>query len=624
MPAWALRIGDPGDPTILVRDERDGRLISPFQHEHPFMVETNAEAGINRITEQNQVLQPNAGVYLLIYYVVTTNTHKLNLVVSFDIPEGIQCGHWDESSSRVLSHPAFQPFDWPAMTESSPPYVDIKVKVGGMILLHVILKSFRSRTDMTIQKLWVDESVLASANHNTLRDVQVQHAIFAGYDVCSHTFEAGQRVYTLGPNGTIVALSLPRAHVEVRKVLWNSVDFHGHEPDRFEYKFYDVTNAMSVATNRLAVPPSWIVLSNISGPACATIIQEARNAGAVAQAPDQVMQFGQIAAVHSPWFPGSTCNYNEVAPPPKVHTIRMRGDPAHNKHVIVQGSLQFVSRSVVAGDALALGGHDPNMQAPAIVIAPAMGMGITVLAAPLAAEDADAAVGLPPLIQISAPQHQPDMARGFVIPMRDNDGQTPFQVPAPLAEQTALQVAGSVRPLTAEAFSEPFFGRTIEERRGRPAVPKGPGPLRPVDVVIHELSAPTTLQDLLQRNMATVQARMPQLMGYGQALELPPEQAGSLLQLRAQLAAIDERILEQDQYRISCGRQVERMRDLVFTAPDRDETDQYVAHLGDLLVRDELILSQALEDTEKLHRVQAELNERADAALEAAGIGPAR
>ena len=66
----------------MLRHERDGRLISPFQHERPFVVKTNAEAGVNRITEQNQVLQPNARVYLLIYYVVTTNTRKLNLVVS--------------------------------------------------------------------------------------------------------------------------------------------------------------------------------------------------------------------------------------------------------------------------------------------------------------------------------------------------------------------------------------------------------------------------------------------------------------------------------------------------------------------------------------------------------------
>ena len=254
-----------------------------------------------------------------------------------------------------------------------------------------------------------------------------------------------------------------------------------------------------------------------------------------------------------------------------------------------------------------------------------MGMGITVLAAPLAANDPDAAIGLPPLLQISAPQHQPDMARGFVVPMRDNDGQTPFQVPAPLAEQTALQTQGAARPIEAESVSEPFFGRSIEERRARPAVPKGPGPLRPLDAVIHELSAPTTLHGLLQRNMATVQVHMPQIAGLeqAQAFELAPDQAGLLMQLRAQLTAIGDRITEQDNYQISCGRQVERMRDLIATAPERDETDRYVAHLGTLLARDEMILVRALDDTAKLLRIQGELTARVDAAFEAAGIGRA-
>ena len=217
------------------------------------------------------------------------------------------------------------------------------------------------------------------------------------------------------------------------------------------------------------------------------------------------------------------------------------------------------------------------------------------------------------------------MARGYVVPMRDDNGQTPFQVPAPLAEQTALQIAGTSRPREAESFAEPFFGRSIEERRARPAVPKGPGPLRPVEAVIYELSAPTTLQGLLQRNMATVQARLPQLVGYDQGpeIELAAEQAGALMHMREQLSRIGDRITHQDAFRTGCGRQVELMRDLVATAPAREETDEYVDHLGRLLARDELTLVQALDDTEKLLRVQAELNARVDVAFAAAGIGPA-
>ena len=85
----------------------------------------------------------------------------------------------------------------------------------------------------------------------------------------------------------IVALSEPRTQIELRKIAWGSVDAHGAEPDRLEYRFSDISNNLAVACNRMNVPPSWIVLSNISGPACATIIQEARNSGAVAQSPDQ-------------------------------------------------------------------------------------------------------------------------------------------------------------------------------------------------------------------------------------------------------------------------------------------------------------------------------------------------
>jgi hypothetical protein len=65
------------------------------------------------------------------------------------------------------------------------------------------------------------------------------------------------------------------------------------------------------------------------------------------------------------------------------------------------------------------------------------------------------------------------------------------------------------------------------------------------------------------------------------------------------------------------------MRDLIATAPERDETDRYVAHLGTLLARDEMNLVHALDDTARLLRIQGELTARVDAAFEAAGIGRA-
>ena len=55
-------------------------MAGSLAHEHAFAVETNAEAGVNRITGPNQILQPNAGTYFLLYHVVTTNAQKHNLV----------------------------------------------------------------------------------------------------------------------------------------------------------------------------------------------------------------------------------------------------------------------------------------------------------------------------------------------------------------------------------------------------------------------------------------------------------------------------------------------------------------------------------------------------------------
>ena len=62
-----------GETTVLVKDARDSRLVSSFQQEFPCVIEVNAENGINRLTEPNQVMEPSAGVYFLRYYVVTTN-----------------------------------------------------------------------------------------------------------------------------------------------------------------------------------------------------------------------------------------------------------------------------------------------------------------------------------------------------------------------------------------------------------------------------------------------------------------------------------------------------------------------------------------------------------------------
>ena len=144
VPSFVERIGAKGETIVLVKDTWDKRLVSPFQQEVLFVIEVNADRGINRLTEPNQVMMPSAGVYFILYYVVTANTHKLNMVILSDVPEGVACGHWDSASAKVLTHDAFHPVTWQSMAWSSPPNVDIKVLLKGVSLCHFQFKCFLS------------------------------------------------------------------------------------------------------------------------------------------------------------------------------------------------------------------------------------------------------------------------------------------------------------------------------------------------------------------------------------------------------------------------------------------------------------------------------------------------
>ena len=587
MPRFLQRIGATGDPTVMCLDTRDGRIVSPFQHEHPFVIEVNAEAGINRLTEHNQTLAPNAGVYLTLYYVVTTNTHKLNMAIAFDVPEGVACGLWDSASAKVLKHEAFAPFDWPDMSESSPPYVDLKVKLKGRLLCHFILKSFRSKTDLTPQKQWIDEDLLRTASDEDLSEVQVQHTVFQGYQVCSRTFEAGKRVYTLATFGTIVALSEPRSQVELRRIAWGSVDLHGSEPDRLEYRFNCISNNLAVACNRMQVPPSWIVLSNISGPACATIIQEARNSGAVAQSPDQHLQFGQLSAIHASWFPNSTALPNEGPSEPLVRKVRVHGDDRQNKHVIVSAPARFLPRSVVEFDALALGAHDNSVEAPAIVMPPIAGLGTVVLAAPQLANDTIGAGGLAPMLAGPLRQIQPEIALGRIEGVMNPD-----QVwAAPMPGQTPVQ-----RPDEVHRRDEPVpvFSRTIEERRAPPPPPKAPPPTPVGEQALRGLSAPTTMSQLLG-DVARYHAAEA-----GQAQQRLGSQADErLVSGQAQLRQAEQQLQFASTYSLRCEQQVLNMTRYIEEARLRGEEGERLQHYATLLVRDRTTLQRADEQVQR-------------------------
>ena len=150
---------DVEDQSILVVDTRDDRMVSPFQTWLVGEIMSNAASSINVLTERDQVMPPSSGFHLALFANYTLDGIKAVLAVSIESDTGNSCANWDEDAARALAHPAFQPFSWPMLRDTSASYVDIKVYNGNEILFHWVLRGYRSDTDLTVQtRLWTSSS----------------------------------------------------------------------------------------------------------------------------------------------------------------------------------------------------------------------------------------------------------------------------------------------------------------------------------------------------------------------------------------------------------------------------------------------------------------------------------
>lgn len=118
---------DVEDQSILVVDTRDDRMVSPFQTWLVGEIMSNAASSINVLTERDQVMPPSSGFHLALFANYTLDGIKAVLAVSIESDTGNSCANWDEDAARALAHPAFQPFSWPMLRDTSASYVDIKV-----------------------------------------------------------------------------------------------------------------------------------------------------------------------------------------------------------------------------------------------------------------------------------------------------------------------------------------------------------------------------------------------------------------------------------------------------------------------------------------------------------------
>ena len=171
----------------------------------------------------------------------------------------------------------------------------------------------------------------------------------------------------------MVALDHGRALFEVRVCQRNSEEALGNDADRLEFRYRDANNQIDVKCARASVPSTWLVVSHISGPTLLNAINSTRAQGARIEGPEQIEQFGQLAAVHRDWMASS-------ARPDAVQGIyrsqvAMAGQG--NFHLIAGAHLIRHEPEVVRTEALAMRGHNQQQAVlaptgPPAVTGPAM------------------------------------------------------------------------------------------------------------------------------------------------------------------------------------------------------------------------------------------------------------
>ena len=194
LPPFVQQVGAKSDErSVLVIDSWDRRIQSPFQGWLVDEILVNAQSGVNLLSDRQLIRSPNMGYHMNLFYMKMINGYKIILVGSMTSYGTVPCARWDEATGKVMAQKAFQPFRWPMMTDESPTWVDVKVKVEGDLLLHLELRGYRSDQDMTVQMNYLNDMVVANFNE-TLFVPSCIVTIFQGWRVIATSFEVGGRL----------------------------------------------------------------------------------------------------------------------------------------------------------------------------------------------------------------------------------------------------------------------------------------------------------------------------------------------------------------------------------------------------------------------------------------------
>ena len=169
----------------------------------------------------------------------------------------------------------------------------------------------------------------------------------------------------------MVALDYPLCHFECRFVATASPDAFGVDADRLEFRFLSAADRLDVRASTCSVPPSWLVVSRVSGPNLIKNARWCRDHYARVESPDQQLQLSQLASVHAHWT-ASTEAPSEDDTGPRISAVSVESNPS-NVHLICESPLFRKARVNVAKEALALQSHDVDQEKEIKVLPPITG-----------------------------------------------------------------------------------------------------------------------------------------------------------------------------------------------------------------------------------------------------------
>lgn len=371
LPPYVQQLGaKEHERSVLVIDSRDKRIQSPYQGWLLDEILLNAQSGINVLSDRQLVRSPNTGYHFNLFYVRTLDGFKFVLVGSMTSYGTVPCAKWDYPTGQVLSHPAFQPFRWPMMTDDGSTWVDVKVKVEGELLLHLELRGYRSDQDMTVQLNYINDSVIPRLDE-MLFIPSVAVTVFQGWRVIATSFEVGGRLYACSDGGTVVALDFPLCHFEMRVTAISSSDSIGMDADRLEFRFRSSGDKVDVSCSQVVVPSTWLVVSRVSGPTLVKNAHWCRDHHARIEGPDQTMQLSQLAGIHAHWTASIEAGSVEETGP-RVGAVAVESH-ASNLHFTCESPLFKAEKAIVPREALAIQAHNVELEQKTVVLPPVTG-----------------------------------------------------------------------------------------------------------------------------------------------------------------------------------------------------------------------------------------------------------